>query len=192
MKHTLLILITLCSTSTFAQSPVPVINNADIDSSGSRYQGNLSVNQAAGDQQQQANARAFAVGPEASATTQIRQRLNTPANPAMSARSTIQGDAFSHGSGALGVNQSAGANTQQANALSISIGAQPQTIDDSVLMQQNVALLNNSGPIDTSTGHRQVTTSDQAFTGSRGVIQLNQSAGVGNRMANTLSIRVAD
>ncbi|GLO38372.1 MULTISPECIES: hypothetical protein [Pseudomonas] len=192
MKHTLLILVTLCSTSTFAQSPVPVINNADIDSSGSRYQGNLSVNQAAGDQQQQANARAFAVGPEASATTQIRQRLNTPAAPTMNARSTIQGDAFSNGSGALGVNQSAGANTQQANALSISIGAQPQTIDDSVLMQQNVALLNNSGPIDTSTGHRQVTTSDQAFTGSRGVIQLNQSAGVGNRMANTLSIRVAD
>ncbi|MBF8701678.1 adhesin [Pseudomonas pudica] len=192
MKHTLLILVTLCSTSTFAQSPVPVINNADVDSSGSRYQGNLSVNQAAGDQQQQANARAFAVGPEASATTQIRQRLNTPAAPTMNARSTIQGDAFSNGSGALGVNQSAGANTQQANALSISIGAQPQTIDDSVLMQQNVALLNNSGPIDTSTGHRQVTTSDQAFTGSRGVIQLNQSAGVGNRMANTLSIRVAD
>lgn len=192
MKHTLLILITLCSTSTFAQSPVPVINNAEIDSSGSRYLGNLSVNQAAGDQQQQANARAFAVGPEASAITQIRQRLNTPADPAMNARSTIQGDAFSNGSGALGVNQSAGANTQQANALSISIGAQPQSIDDSVLMQQNVALLNNSGPIDTSTGHRQVTTSDQAFTGSRGVIQLNQSAGVGNRMANTLSIRVAD
>ena len=192
MKHTLLILVTLCSTSTFAQSPVPVINNADIDSSGSRYLGNLSVNQAAGDQQQQANARAFAVGPEASATTQIRQRLNPPADPAMNARSTIQGDAFSNGSGALGVNQSAGANTQQANALSISIGAQPQSIDDSVLMQQNVALLNNSGPIDTSTGHRQVTTSDQAFTGSRGVIQLNQSAGVGNRMANTLSIRVAD
>ncbi|GLO49988.1 hypothetical protein D3C80_107610 [compost metagenome] len=192
MKHTLLILVTLCSTSTFAQSPVPVINNADIDSSGSRYLGNLSVNQAAGDQQQQANARAFAVGPEASATTQIRQRLNTPAAAAMDARSSIQGDAFSNGSGALGVNQSAGANTQQANALSISIGAQPQSIDDSVLMQQNVALLNNSGPIDTSTGHRQVTTSDQAFTGSRGVIQLNQSAGVGNRMANTLSIRVAD
>lgn len=192
MKHTLLILVTLCSTSTFAQSPVPVINNADIDSSGSRYQGNLSVNQAAGDQQQQANARAFASGPEAGATTQIRQRLNAPATSAMDARATIQGDAFSNGSGALGVNQSAGANTQQANALSISLGAQPQSIDDSVLMQQNVALLNNSGPIDTSTGHRQVTTSDQAFTGSRGVIQLNQSAGVGNRMANTLSIRVAD
>ncbi|MEG8199628.1 adhesin [Pseudomonas sp. 5FOS] len=192
MKHTLLILATLCSTSAFAQSPVPVINNADINSSGSRYQGNLSVNQTAGDQQQQANARAFAVGPGASATTLIRQRLNTPAAPAMDARSSIQGNAFSNGSGALGVNQSAGANTQQANALRISLSAQPQSIDDSVLMQQNVALFNNSDPADTPPGHRQVTTSDQAFTGGRGVIQLNQSAGVGNRMANTLSIRVAD
>ncbi len=185
MKHMLLILATLCSTPGLADSLVPVINNANIDSSGSRYQGNLSVNQAAGDKQQQANARAIAVGPEANASTQIRQRLNTPADPTMDARSTIQGNAFSNGSGALGVNQSAGANTQQANALSITLSAQPQSIDDSVLMQQNVALLNNSGPTDTPTGHRQVTTSDQAFTGSRGVIQLNQSAGVGNRMANT-------
>ncbi|MEB6589445.1 MULTISPECIES: adhesin [Pseudomonas] len=192
MKRMLLILATLCSASAFAQSPVPVINNADIDSSGSRYQGNLSVNQAAGDQQQQVNARAIAVGPSASATTQIRQRLDTPADPLMDARSSIQGNAFSNGSGALGVNQSAGANTQQANALRISLSAQPQSIDDSVLMQQNVALLNNSDPTDASHGHRQVTTSDQAFTGSRGVVQLNQSAGVGNRMANTLSIRVAD
>ena len=188
----LLILATLCSAPALADSLVPVINNANIDSSGSRYQGNLSVNQAAGDKQQQVNARAIAVGPEANASTQVRQRLNTPADPTMDARSTIQGNAFSNGSGALGVNQSAGANTQQANALSITLSAQPQSIDDSVLMQQNVALLNNSDPADTAPGHRQVTTSDQAFTGSRGVIQVNQSAGVGNRMANTLSIRVAD
>lgn len=90
MKHMLLILATLCSTPGFADSLVPVINNANIDSSGSRYQGNLSVNQAAGDKQQQANARAIAVGPEANASTQIRQRLNTPADPTMDARSTIQ------------------------------------------------------------------------------------------------------
>ncbi|MNM55921.1 hypothetical protein D3C81_670730 [compost metagenome] len=190
MRHTLLILATFCSAPAFAQPPV--INNANIDSSGKQYQGNLTVNQAAGDQQQQANARAIAVGHGASATTQIRQRLRTHVDPAMDARSGIQGDAFSHGNGALGVNQSAGASNQQANALRISIGAQPQSIDDSVLMQQNVALLNNSDPTDSAPGYRQVTTSDQAFTGSRGVIQLNQSAGVGNRTANTLSIRVAD
>ncbi|AKV08666.1 MULTISPECIES: hypothetical protein [Pseudomonas] len=190
MNRKLLIVAMLCSASSFAQPPI--INNADINGSGSQYQGNFAVNQAAGDQQQQANARAIAIGDAASATTQIRQRLNTQVDPRMDARASIQGDSFSHGNGVLGVNQSAGASNQQANALRISISKQPQSIDDSVLMQQNVALLNNSDPTASAPGLRQVTTSDQAFTGSRGVIQLNQSAGVGNRMANTLSVRVAD
>ena len=190
MRHSLLILATFCSAPAFAQSPV--IDNATIDNSGKQYQGNLTVNQAAGDLQQQANVRAFAVGHNANATTEVRQRLRTRVDSAIDAHSSIQGDAFSYGSGALGVNQSTGASNQQANALRISLSTQPQSIDDSVLMQQNVALINGSDPADSAPGHRQVTTSDQAFTGSRGVIQLNQSAGVGNRMANTLSVRVAD
>ncbi|EJN40427.1 hypothetical protein PMI38_00085 [Pseudomonas sp. GM84] len=192
MRQSLLILATLCSATALAQSPVPVINSANIDSSGAQYQGNLSVNQAAGDLQQQANARALATGTTAAATTQIRQRQISIVDPNMDARASIQGDAFSHGSGALGVNQSAGASTQQANALRISLSTQPQSIDDSVLLQQNVALINSSDPSDSSPGYRQVTTGDQAFTGSRGVIQLNQSAGVGNQTANTLSVRVAN
>lgn len=190
MNRKLLIIAMFCSASSFAQPPV--INNADISNSGAQYQGNFAVNQAAGDQQQQANARAIAMGHGASATTQIRQRLHTEVDPRMDARASIQGDSFSRGYGVLGVNQSAGASTQQANALRISISNQPQSIDDSVLMQQNVTLLYNSDPTDSAPGYRQVTTSDQAFTGSRGVIQLNQSAGVGNRMANTLNVRVAD
>ncbi|MEJ5060757.1 MULTISPECIES: adhesin [unclassified Pseudomonas] len=190
MNRSLLLIAMFCSVSSFAQSPV--IDNADIDGSGSQYQGNLSVNQAAGDLQQQANVRAIAVGRGATATTQIRQRMRTVVDPRIDARSSIQGDSFSHGNGALGVNQSSGTSNQQANALRISVGAQPQSLDDSVLMQQNVALLINSDPTDSARGNRQVTTSDQAFTGSRGVIQLNQSAGVGNRMANTFSVRVVD
>jgi hypothetical protein len=190
MNRTLLMMALFCSASTFAQSPI--INNAEIDGSGMRHKGILSVNQAAGDQQQQANARAIAIGNNASATTQIRQRLRTQVDPRIDARSSIQGDSFSHGNGVLGVNQSAGASNQQANALRISISSQPQSIDDSVLMQQNVTLINNSDPTDSAPGNRQVATSDQAFTGSRGVIQLNQSSGVGNRMANTLSVRVMD
>ena len=190
MNRTMLIIAMFCSASTFAQSPV--IDNANIDNSGAQYQGNVGVNQAAGDLQQQANARAIAIGQSASATTDIRQRLHTIVDPRIDARSSIQGDAFSHGNGVLGVNQSAGASNQQANALRISTSAQPQSIDDSVLMQQNVTLLYNSDPTDSAPGYRQVTTSDQAFTGSRGVVQLNQSAGVGNRMANTFSVRVVD
>ncbi|MFS2201132.1 adhesin [Pseudomonas sp. Pseusp3] len=192
MSRSLLLLALLGCTGVMADSGVRSMNNASIQDSGTKYRGNFSVNQAAGDQQQQANVRAIAIGTEAGATTSVQQKITTPANPSMDATATIGGTAFSNGSGVLGVNQGAGANSQMVNALRISIGAAPQAIDDSALSQQNVALLPNSGATGTPNGSRQVVTSDQAFTGSRGVIQVNQSAGVGNRMANTLSIRVSD
>jgi hypothetical protein len=192
MNRTLIFLALLASASAMADSSVPVINNANLQDSGSQYKGNFNVNQAAGDQTQQTNTRAIAIGTNASATTSVIQKINTPANPSMNATATIGGTSFSNGNGVLGVNQSAGANNQMANAMRVSISANPQSVDDSALSQQNVALLPSSGATGTSNGSRQVVTSDQAFTGSRGVIQVNQSAGVGNRMANTLSIRVAD
>ena len=168
------------------------VNNANIQDTGVQYRGNYNVNQAAGDQMQQTNTKAIAIGTSASATTNVRQHIDTPANPSTNASATIGGNSFSNGNGILGVNQGAGANNQMANVTRVSISAAPQSVDDSALSQQNVALLPSSGATGTSPGSRQVTTSDQAFTGSRGVIQVNQSAGVGNRMANTLSIRVAD
>lgn len=192
MNRTLIFLALLGSTSAMADSGVNTVNNATLHNSGADYKGNLMMNQAAGDQQQQINSRAIAIGSEASATGSITQKITTPADRSMNASSSIGGNSFSNGNGALGVNQSAGANNQMINAMRISVSAAPQSIDDSALSQQNVALLPNSGATGTSQGSRQVVTSDQAFTGSRGVIQVNQSAGVGNRMANTLSIRVAD
>ncbi|VVN89147.1 hypothetical protein PS726_01728 [Pseudomonas fluorescens] len=194
MSRSLLLLALLGCTSVMADSGVSSVNNATLQDSGTQYRGNFNVNQAAGDQQQQANVRAIAIGTQAGATTSVRQRITTPANPSMDATATIGGTSFSNGNGVLGVNQGAGANNQMANAMriSISISAAPQAIDDSALSQQNVALLPNSGATGAPIGSRQVVTSDQAFSGSRGVIQVNQSAGVGNRMANTLSIRVAD
>ena len=166
-------------------------NNATINDSGANYHGNVSLNQASGDQQQQVNIRAIAIGTEARTTTSVTQKLNTPADPSLNARATIGGNSFSNGSGVIGINQSAGANNQMVNAVRVGISAQPQGIDDSALSQQNVALP-NSGTALPASGSRQIVNSDQAFTGSRGVVQLNQSAGVGNRMANTLNIRVAD
>ncbi|AKK00698.1 MULTISPECIES: hypothetical protein [Pseudomonas] len=192
MKPVLCLLALLGSSIALADPGVAVVNSANLQDSGSRYTGNLNINQAAGDQTQQTNTRAIAIGTDAQATTTVRQRLDTPANPNMNATARIGGNAFTHGDGVLGVNQSAGANNQMANVMRVGISAHPQSIDDSALSQQNVALLPNSGATGAPTGSRQVVTSDQAFTGSRGVIQVNQSAGVGNHMANTLSIRVAD
>lgn len=192
MKTSLTLLALLVSCNAMAAGGISADNNAVINSSGVGYQGNLNVNQAAGDLQQQANTRAIAIGTDASATTRINQKLRTQVDPAMNARSSIQGNAFSNGNGALGVNQSAGAANQQANAMRLTISAQPLSMDDSALSQQNVALVKGSDSAGPTLGNRQVNTDDQAFTGSRGLIQLNQSAGVGNRMGNTLSVRVAD
>ncbi|MGY4817125.1 adhesin [Pseudomonas chlororaphis subsp. piscium] len=192
MIRTLLLLALFGCPSAMADPGIQAVDTATLHNSGARYNGNFNVNQAAGDQQQQTNTRAIAIGTDAQATTVVRQKLGTPASSAIDASSSIGGNAFSNGNGVLGVNQGAGANNQMVNAMRVSISAQPQSIDDSVLSQQNVALLPGSGATEASKGSRQVVTSDQAFTGSRGVIQVNQSAGVGNRMANTLSIRVAD
>ncbi|MDI2589963.1 adhesin [Pseudomonas sp. 681] len=192
MKRSLIFIALLASTGAMADSTVPVTDNASILNSGAQYSGNIGVNQAAGDQSQQTNARVIAIGKNASASTRVNQNINTPANSRMNATASISGNAFSNGSGVLGVNQSAGANNQMANVMRISVSTGPQSIDDSVLSQQNVTPSTSSGATDASNGSRQVTTSDQAFTGSRGVIQVNQSAGVGNQIANTLSIRVAN
>lgn len=178
--------------SAAALAASPVIDNATLNSSGRAYQGNLDINQAAGHALQQATVKAIAIGTQGQARTQIDQRSDARADASHDAQVRIDGAAFSQGNGMLGINQAAGAATQQANAVRISISAAPQGIDDSILSQQNVALANSSEATDRTPGSRLVTTSDQAFTGSRGVVQLNQSAGVGNRMANTLSVRVAD
>ncbi|MCY1393118.1 hypothetical protein D9M71_80050 [compost metagenome] len=189
MDARLLLLALLCSAVAHAGGPA-VINSSPIDNSGAGYQGNFGLNQAAGDQQQQANTRAIAIGANGQASAQVRQRVVTSAARDMAARAVIGGDSFSSGDGALGVNQSAGAGNQQVNVMRISVGAGPQSVDDSVLSQQNVTLSQSSGSGNGAIGSREVGISDQAFAGSRGVVQLNQSAGVGNRMGNTLSIRV--
>lgn len=181
MNRSLLLLVLLGSASAMAD------NNAVINNSGKDYRGNLSINQAAGNQQQQANNRAVTLGGQA--TTVNIQRLDGQVDPSLNAKAAIQGASFTNGNGMLGVNQAAGANNQTVNAVRISVNPGPQSIDDSVLLQQNTTQLTDSG-LTPTTGSRLVVTSDQAFTGSRGVIQVNQSAGVGNRMANTLGITI--
>ena len=186
MKASWMLLAVLGCTAAMADSS----NNATIDNSAKQYNGVVTLNQAAGDQQQLSNNVAIAVGHNAQANIAITQKISgAAADRAMDAKAAIHGTSFSNGNGVLSVNQSAGAQNQMINAVRISINAGPQSIDDSVMSQQNVALATDSG-LNPITGSRQVVTSDQAFTGSRGVVQVNQSAGVGNRMANTLGITI--
>lgn len=171
----------------------PSVSHAEILDSGGHYRGVLSVNQAAGDRQQQANTRSLAIGAPATAAGRLVQE-QTPDGAAnvLEARSSIRGDAFSNGRGVLGVNQSSGSGNQQSNALHVSVGARVENLDDGILAQQSVMPSQDSDLTETSPGRRAVDTDNRAFAGSKGVVQLSQSAGVGNRMGNTISIRVMD
>ena len=182
MNRALLLFALLGSASAMAD------NTAVVNNSGQQYEGVLSINQAAGNQQQMSNSRAVALGGQA--TNVDIQNLNGKVDPSLNAKAAIQGSSFTNGNGVLGINQSAGANNQSVNAVRISINPGPQSIDDSVLLQQNTTTLATDSGLTPTTGSRLVVTSDQAFTGSRGVIQVNQSAGVGNRVANTLGITI--
>ncbi|MQB18870.1 MULTISPECIES: adhesin [Pseudomonas] len=182
MKRALLIVALLGSATAMAD------NTAVINNSGRQYDGVLSINQAAGNQQQMSNSRAIALGGQA--TNVDIQRVDGKVDPSLNAKAAIQGNSFSSGNGVLGINQAAGANNQSINAVRISLNSGPQSIDDSVLLQQNTTTLATDSGLTPTTGSRQVVTSDQAFTGSRGVTQVTQSAGVGNRVANTLGITI--
>jgi hypothetical protein len=186
MNASWMLLAVLSCTAAMADSS----NNATIDNSAKQYSGVATLNQAAGDQQQLSNNVAIAVGHNAQANITVTQKISgAAADRAMDATAAIHGTSFSNGNGVLSVNQSAGAQNQMINAVRISVNAGPQSIDDSVMSQQNVAHATDSG-LTPTTGSRQVVTSDQAFTGSRGVVQVSQSAGVGNRVANTLNVRL--
>lgn len=119
-----------------------------------------------------------------------RQHLQLDASQPIAASASISGAAL-RGSGILGVNQGAGLGNQQINAFRLSVSNGPESLDDSVLAQ-SVALTKVSGSATPVPGGRSVSTDDRAFAGSSGVVQVNQSAGVGNQSMNTLSVRVME
>lgn len=192
MRQLMMIGLLLASPLLLADQALPQMD-ARIQDSGQHFNGNFSLNQAAGLSHQQVNSRVVSAGDRANSTSTIRQSLETvPANGAgAQTRARIEGASFSQGSGVIGINQSAGIGNQHINAFRITLGAMPESLDDSVL-SQNVTRPTVSGIAVPKNGERSVAISDDAFAGSRGVVQLNQSAGIGNATANNLSIRVVE
>lgn len=188
----LIIALLLVSPTLLAEQTLQVMD-AQIEDSGQGFNGNFSLNQAAGHSHQQVNSRVISAGDRANATSTIRQTLEIVPGSTTGAQmhSRIEGASFSQGNGVIGINQSAGIGNQHINAFRITLGAVPESLDDSVL-SQNVTRPSISGIAVPKNGERSVAISDDAFAGSRGVVQLNQSAGIGNTSANNLSIRVVE
>ena len=160
----------------------------------SQARGRVGVNEAAGDDNLQFNGAAIATGGAlADTTVKSRQAIRLDRLPGpMRNRVSIEGNAFANARGAMSINQVSGAANSQANAIAIRFGMQSEVFSD-IDLEQSAAVTtpdmvkNLSGLTEGS-----VNVDDTAFAQAQGIVQLNQTAGVANRSANALSIRVIE
>ncbi len=105
------------------------------------------------------------------------------------ARASIEANAFSNSSGAVLVNQSAGAGNLQRNSTQLGTAALGvETVSDGELS----ATAPKNGGLGQSIGvHsvREANISSDAFKNVNGIVQINQTAGAGNATANSFVLR---
>ncbi|EEF81056.1 Fap amyloid fibril minor component [Methylophaga thiooxydans] len=168
------------------------INNSMIDGhalSGTR--GRNVVNMAAGDANAQQNAAAIALNPNGVASiglfTQqnLHQNSSTPSGLSISG---IGGHAFTNSIGALSINQTSGTGNAQVNGMAIGIGLDVNVMSESML--SNMSTGAGLAAREPDEGIRSATIADSAFNGSRGLVQVNQSAGSGNSTANNFVLQL--
>lgn len=192
-----------------------VLNANCIDGQvGAGASGNLSINSAAGDGNLQANQRALQQGGTALATiaptgssalvpgTQNpntenpnSQNPNTENHLGQVAQTEIGGQAFSHASGFLGINQVSGVGNAQLNTIVVGgavasleqIRATEGGATSSPLPNSTDRHAGQSGTKD-STDRYSATIGDGALSGFGGVLQINQVSGIGNVTANHFSV----
>jgi len=155
--------------------------------------GVISTNAAAGTGNIQANLRAIADGASSSAAASLHQRIDaTDADRQRDASAVLSGAAFATPRGIVGLNQAAGSANAQANVLAI--GTQPiagivQQIDNLALASVHADARQVDAPT-APTPLREARIEGGAMRAPAGILQLNQTAGVGNASANVLVLRL--
>jgi hypothetical protein len=128
-------------------------------------------------------------GGAAAANDNASVQSATGAAKVATARATIEANAFSNTSGAVLVNQSAGAGNLQRNSTLIGTGALGvETVSDGELS----ATAPKNGSLGQSIGvrsAREANISSNAFRNVNGIVQINQAAGAGNATANSFVLR---
>jgi hypothetical protein len=163
--------------------------------------GRVAVNVAAGAGNAQANLAAIAVsdGGLAIPDARVLQRPQSGGREAH-ARARIERGAFGDGDGLLSINQVAGSGNAQANVFLL--GNVPADVDALALpgavapLAADTELAATQGdPNPSDLQHapawrREAVIADDAFRGRQGVLQVNQTAGVGNNSANAIVIQL--
>jgi hypothetical protein len=179
-----------------AQTDTAVIGG----NAGRNLSGRGAINEAAGQGNTQANVAALALtqGGQAPIDLQVHQHPQSPpAGVRRDASVRIEAFALSNTRGLLSVNQVAGSGNAQLNLFAlgntdIAIAAPGLAgLDDAALAA--VAADPNPNPTvgaDASPRLRQAVIADDALRGSQGVVQVNQTAGVGNFSTNAIVLQL--
>jgi hypothetical protein len=156
-------------------------------------QGNIAINQVAGDANAQLNATALATSFGQGITTARVSGLQlTETGKATSpdaAFSLIGEQAFTNISGLITINQASGQSNAQANGIAISMGFGEEIVAESSLG----AIVTGRGVADQAVtdGVRVTSVDATAFEGARGIVQINQLAGSGNATANNFALSIS-
>lgn len=178
-----------------AEEPIPIYSAQSVLSGNAlnNVRGIINVNMAAGDGNLQSNSGVIALGDHAAASNRIIQsaNLNDGFSPDKTSVS-IQGRAFHNAAGWISVNQTAGQSNVQSNTMSVVLGIGSSSLSDAGLGQVLSGKQELNGTPDSHDAtQRKLEIESTAFSGARGLIQVNQSAGTGNNTHNRFSLRMA-
>lgn len=163
-------------------------NRVDLGSQAlSNIRGAMGVNMVAGDNNQQGNLAAIALsGP---AIIQFSQQNQSTTNLNGNQSVAILDSALSQSQGLVGINQGAGEANQQLNAFALSLDDSGIGVVTDINLSTSVAKTpSGKVPPNTTTS---IYLDDNALTGSKGVIQVNQVTGQGNQAVNMVSLPLA-
>jgi hypothetical protein len=202
MKRMLFILpVLIASAGCLADDVSNIIN------SGESNVGIISLNQAAGVGNQQLNLRSLVIGgeeslalSEASQSIYLNPKALAVAETMKKAShsTSIDGSAFSHSHGIIGINQSAGGFNQTSNQATINFTRETNTRNNqnTIYTLDNAALIKTNAATESRTaqnkpvGNNKTFITDTAFQDTSGIVQINQVAGVMNQAANAVMVNV--
>jgi hypothetical protein len=160
---------------------------------GAQVDGRTALNIVAGVGNAQANVASIAVGAgesHSSASQSVAARVDP-----RDAVADIGGNVLASGRGLTSINQVAGAANAQANLVAIGVSAGVELVQSiDVALLADVAAgeplpadaLDSTQPAST----REARIGGAAFQGPQGVLQINQTAGVGNASANAIVLQI--
>lgn len=153
--------------------------------------GVAAINEAAGDGNLQANADTISVGFVPRAQGAVSQRSGGEAAALFDGAAVISGHAFAGFSGILTINQAGGNGNLEANVVSIGVDLTPLT--DAELGQVVSAVTQQAGDLGPSPPavRRRIADGTGAFSGARGIVQVSQTVGIANRLANSFSLNIS-